>query len=314
MCQRNARKNIAVTVSVMVKSEMAKLLRQEQEKISVDCKKNPKLFWQYINKRTKSKTHVSDLKWHNSDGNELLAQDDKEKAVALQKFFSSVYTVETDDTPETSPIRIDENITTYFDFVLTQEDIYTRLDKLQTDKSPGPDQLHPRILYETRDVIAYPLFLIFNKSLETGKLPGDWKLAEVTAIYKKGAKHDRSNYRPVSLTNVCCKILESLIRDHMLNYLLANKLLSTKQYGFIKNRSTSLQLLQIMDKWTDYLEYGGQVDVMYLLSIAGKVLARVLLNRLNDHVHSNCIIPESQCGFRAGWGTTDMIFTARQVQ
>jgi len=67
--------------------------------------------------------------------------------------------------------------------------------------------------YKTRDVITYPLFLIFNKSLETGKLPGDWKLAEVTATYKKGSRHDRSNYRPVSLTSVCCKILESLIRD-----------------------------------------------------------------------------------------------------
>jgi len=51
-------------------------------------------------------------------------------------------------------------------------------------------------------------------SLETGKLPGDWKLAEVTAIYKKGSKHDRSNYRPVSLTSVCCKILESPKRPH----------------------------------------------------------------------------------------------------
>ena len=48
-----------------------------------------------------------------------------------------------------------------------------------------------------------------------------------------------------------------------MNYLLDNKLLSTKQYGFIKNRSTSLQLLQIMDQWTEYLESGGQVDVMY---------------------------------------------------
>jgi len=48
-----------------------------------------------------------------------------------------------------------------------------------------------------------------------------------------------------------------------MNYLLANNLLSTKQYGFIKNRSTSLQLLQIMDKWTKYLEYRGQADVMY---------------------------------------------------
>ena len=49
----------------------------------------------------------------------------------------------------------------------------------------------------------------------------------------------------------------------MMNYLLANNLLSMKQYGFIKNRSTSLQLLQIMDKSTEYLEYRGQVDFMY---------------------------------------------------
>ena len=132
----------------------------------------------------------------------MLAQDDKEKAAALQEFFSSVYTTETDDTPETLPIRVDENTRIYYDFVVTQEDIYMRLAKLQTDKSPGPDQLHPRILYETRDVIRYPLFLIFNKSLETGKLPGDWKLTEVTAIYKKGSKHDRSNYRPVSKVQI----------------------------------------------------------------------------------------------------------------
>jgi len=49
----------------------------------------------------------------------------------------------------------------------------------------------------------------------------------------------------------------------MINYLLDNNLLHEKQYGFIKGRSTSLQLLDIMDKWTEYLEHGGQIDVMY---------------------------------------------------
>ena len=49
-------------------------------------------------------------------------------------------------------------------------------------KSPGPDQLHPRILYETRDVVLYPLFLIFNQSFKTGVLPYDWKLAEVNTV------------------------------------------------------------------------------------------------------------------------------------
>ena len=51
-----------------------------------------------------------------------------------------------------------------------------------------------------------------------------------------------------------------------------------------------------------------------LLSIAGKILARVLLNRLNEHLVRSGILPESQCGFRKNRGTIDMIFTARQLQ
>ncbi len=89
-------------------------------------------------------------------------------------------------------------------------------------------------------MIAYPLFLIFSKSLESGTLPSDWKLAAVTEIYKKSSKTHRENYRPVSLTSVCCKILESLIRDHIMNYLLENSLLNSKQYVFVKGRSTTL--------------------------------------------------------------------------
>jgi len=46
--------------------------------------------------------------------------------------------------------------------------------------------------------------------------------------------------------------------------LLQNNLLGNKQYGFIKRKSTSLQLLQMMDKWTEYLEIGGQIDVIYI--------------------------------------------------
>ena len=149
------------------------------------------------------------------------------------------------------------------DMFITREHVYSKLGQLKLDKSPGVDLIHPRVLYETREAIAYPLFLIYNKTLQSGKLPSDWKLAEVTAIYKKGPKSDTGNYRPVSLTSVCCKIFESFIRDDVMNYLLENNLLSAKQYGFIKGRSTMLQLLQMMDKWTECLEYGGQVDTFY---------------------------------------------------
>ena len=63
-------------------------------------------------------------------------------------------------------------------------------------------------------------------------------MADVTAIYKKRSKSHRGNYRPVSLTSVCCKILEQLIREGMMTYLLGNDLLSDKQYGFISGSST----------------------------------------------------------------------------
>jgi len=98
-----------------------------------------------------------------------------------------------------------------------------------------------------RDVIKYPLFLIYSKSLQLGVLPYEWKLAEVTAIYKKGSKSDRSNYRHISLTSVCCKIMEAIIRNHIMRYLLENNLISNKQYGFITGRSTMLQLLHMLD-------------------------------------------------------------------
>ena len=71
------------------------------------------------------------------------------------------------------------------DFNICQEKIEEKLHQLNTAKSRGPDCLHPRVLYETRPVVAYPLYLLYSKSLETSVLPADWKLAKVTAIYKK---------------------------------------------------------------------------------------------------------------------------------
>jgi len=71
------------------------------------------------------------------------------------------------------------------DLIIKIDNIYNKLCALSTGKSPGPEMLHPRTLYESRDVIAYPLFLIYRKSLQCGKIPADWKLAEVTAIHKK---------------------------------------------------------------------------------------------------------------------------------
>jgi len=83
-----------------------------------------------------------------------------------------------------------------------------------------------------------------------------------TSIFKKGVITDNSNYRPISLTSIMCKLFESIIRDHIFNFFDFNKLFSSKQYGCIKGRSTVLQLLRILDDWTEMLEE-GQIDVIY---------------------------------------------------
>jgi len=107
------------------------------------------------------------------------------------------------------------------------------------------------------------------------------------------SKCDRGNYRPVSLTSVCCKILEQLIRDHiMMEYLLGNDLISDKRYGFISGRSTSLQLLHMLDKWTEYLEYRGQIDVLYsdFEKAFGKVPHIRLISKLYSYLINKTIV------------------------
>ena len=98
-----------------------------------------------------------------------------------------------------------------------------------------------------------------------GQLPDDWKQAKVSAIFKrKGNRKKAGNYRPVSLTCIICKILEGCIRDHIVEHMMVNNIFSKQQFGFIKGRSTVLQLLNVMDSWTMALDNGFSIDSIYL--------------------------------------------------
>ena len=89
-----------------------------------------------------------------------------------------------------------------------------------------------------------------------GKVPDGWKVANVTAIFKKGKRTDPGNYRPVSLTAIVCKLMETLVRDHVI--------LNDHQHGFRAGRSCVTQLIDVLDTWTEMLDDEGGVDVAYL--------------------------------------------------
>jgi hypothetical protein len=92
-----------------------------------------------------------------------------------------------------------------------------------------------------------PLKLLFNKTLKSGKVPSEWKHATVTPIFKKGTKGDPGNYRPVSLTSVPCKLLESIIKDKIMEHLLENNLIKDSQHGFMPGKSCATNLVEFMD-------------------------------------------------------------------
>jgi hypothetical protein len=154
-------------------------------------------------------------------------------AELLNSFFSSVFTRE--DT-EHIPAAPDMETNILEEVSITEKMVREKIRNLKTESAAGPDEIGPKLLQELEAVVALPLVDIFRESVRTGEVPEDWKRANVTPIFKKGAKTDPGNYRPVSLTSVCCKLLESVLRDALMNHLAGNNLLNQSQHGFMPGK------------------------------------------------------------------------------
>ena len=135
---------------------------------------------------------------------------------------------------------------------------------LPNSKSPGPDGWLIVIIKSVSEFTVIPLSIIIKKSFNSRNFPHDWKNALITPIHKKCARNQTCNYCPVSLTSIFSKFMESIIKDHITSHLLTNKLLSDYQFGFVPGRSCAIQLLHVLDYFTNHLNKGESVDVIYL--------------------------------------------------
>ena len=98
---------------------------------------------------------------------------------------------------------------------ITEEMVELKLKNLDVNKCPGLDEIHPKMLFELRMILAKPLSKMYRSSLRSGLVPNEWKEAVVIPLFKKGKKSDVQNYRPVSLTSITCKIMESILKDEI---------------------------------------------------------------------------------------------------
>ena len=159
----------------------------------------------------------------------------------------------------TSTDQVLENLSTIH---FTPEQVKEKLKGLNPNKTPGHDKCHPHFLRELADEISDPLSKLFNKSMKEGAHTS-WRKAVITAIHKKGSRSDPGNYRPISITSVLSKVMESFVRDAIVTHMMNNNLFCDEQHGFVPGRDCMTQLLLCLEEWTDMLEKREVFDVIY---------------------------------------------------
>lgn len=146
----------------------------------------------------------------------------------------------------------------------TTEEILKHLKSLKTNKSPGPDRISPVILKSCAFELAPSISFLVNKSFLLGHLPEDWRSANIVPLHKKGSKHLRENYRPISLTSMICKISEKIVRDRLTSFWQDQNVINKNQFGFLQGRSTVTQLLSTFHDFARSRNSSVATDVVFL--------------------------------------------------
>eukprot|EP00061_Rhincodon_typus_P018209 g47292.t1 len=130
---------------------------------------------------------------------------------------------------------------------ITNKKARDKLKGLKVHKSSKPDGVHPRVLKKITKEMMEALVVIFQESLESGRVPEDWKIANLALLVKKGVRQKMRNYRPISLTSVIGNIM-SIVKDEISEYLEGHGKIRQSQHGFIKRRSCLTNLLEFFDE------------------------------------------------------------------
>jgi hypothetical protein len=138
------------------------------------------------------------------------------------------------------------------------------LRNLKPHKASGPDGIPARLLKETAEEIAPAITLLFQASLDQGTVPSQWKKASVVPIFKKGCRSTPSNYRPISLTAILCKLLEHIVHCQVIRHLSEYNILTDTQHGFRKRRSCESQLIVTINDLAKSLDDKSQIDLILL--------------------------------------------------
>ena len=266
-------------------NEVRKAKRNFEHKLAQNIKSDSKSFYAYV----RSKQNVRDKVGPLEDNPGNIITEGCLMAEELNVHFSSVFTREDTSSLPVPETKFNGSEEEKLGQLVVTPEVASKINNMKENKSPGVDGLSPK---ETVEQISKPLAHVFNMSLQEGIVPVEWKEANIIPLFKKGSRNKSVNYRPVSLTSVICKLLETIIRDHMMDFLVKHKLINTSQHGFLKARSCLTNLLCFFEEITKWVDDGSPVDVIYLdfQKAFDKVPHQRLILKLKSHGMGNSII------------------------
>lgn len=218
-------------------------------------------FYRYANNKFCSKSSIGPIK----SQSDTLTTDSSLKAEIFNDTFASYFIQDNGVLPgddfmaDVNPLNC-----TISDILFTETSVRRAIKRLKLHSTGGPDEIPPIFYRNCINVLSRPLSLLFSCCFTSNYLPPIWLTANIVPIFKKGERTDANNYRPIALTCTVCKLMESVIKDQLLSYLLNNKLISRHQHAFIINHSTASNLIECVHDWLVSLNSAHSSDVIYV--------------------------------------------------
>ena len=224
------------------------------------CSKSLSKFYSYANSMISASHRIPPLL--QSDGS--FAISNFEKCELLNTYIASVFTNDDGSLPSFAP-RVNADVL-MAPITFSSDIVQDALLHLPSKCSKSPDGFAALFFKSIASAIAFPLSLLFNDSIDSGIIPKAWKVAFVCPVYKKGLHSLPSNYRPISLTCISCKVMESIVSQStcIISHLRSHQLISADQFRFLSRCSTCTQLLTTLNDWTISIDNHLKVDAVYI--------------------------------------------------
>ena len=235
------------------RKEFKNLVKVKMRANRCDSNRNTltKKFWSHVKSASKN-TRIPETIYLKGKS----SSDTKVKADMFNKFFFDQFSEGSNYDIDTC-FHSDNN----FDIDFNTDKIRDILRNIDCNKAQGPDNIHRVILKTCANSLARPLSILFQLIYNTGILPAEWKRANIVPVFKKGAKENIENYRPISLTCISAKVMERIIYDEV--FSRTHHLIDSRQNGFLKNNSCAMNLTTLIESLSTNLLQDLPTDIIY---------------------------------------------------